>query len=152
MPRSWRITKTARVATAFDGEGARTNGGRWNSPGTLVVYTAQTESLAALELLVHLRAADLLKSYSSIPVSFEDSLVEVVDPARLPSDWKDFPAPSALQRIGDRWVAEQRSVVLRVPSAIVPSESNFLLNPRHSAFGLVAIGPANSFQFDRRLK
>ena len=152
MPRSWRIAKSARAATAFDGEGARLYGGRWNSPGTVVVYTAQTESLAALELLVHLQASQLLMSYCSLPVDFDDALVEVVDPTSLPSDWRSSPAPSVLQQIGDRWAADHRSVVLQLPSAIVPREANFIINPRHPDFGSLSIGPPDSFDFDPRLE
>jgi RES domain-containing protein len=152
MPRGWRIVKSARTATAFDGEGARLYGGRWNSPDTPMVYTAQNQSLAALELLVHLSAAQLLLSYSSIPVDFDLAWVEVVDPGALPSDWRAYPPPTALQELGDRWIAEQRSAVLQVPSALIPAELNFLLNPNHPDFAQVTIGPPTPFQFDPRLK
>lgn len=152
MPTSWRIVKSALAAHAFDGEGARLYGGRWNSPGTGVVYTAQSEALAALELLVHLQSSQLLRSYSSISARFDDALVEAVAPARLPSAWRVYPAPAALQEIGDRWAAEQRSAVLRVPSAIVPAEFNYLLNPAHRDFARIALGKPSRFEFDRRLK
>jgi len=152
MPRSWRITKSARASSAFDGEGARLYGGRWNSPGTPAVYTAESVSLAALELLVHLQATQLLVSYSSIPADFDDALVEAVAPASLSPDWRNHPAPSALQRFGDQWAARQRSVVLQVPSAIVPGELVYVLNPRHPDFGRLAIGAPTPFRFDPRLK
>lgn len=148
----WRIVKSTRAATAFDGEGASRYGGRWNSPGTAIVYTAQSQSLAALELLVHLQSSELLFSYSTIAATFDDKLVEIVDPAGLPTDWMDYPAPAALQQIGDQWVAAQRSVVLRVPSAVVPGEYTFLLNPGHPDFVKIAIGPPTPFRFDPRLR
>jgi RES domain-containing protein len=148
----WRIAKATRAATAFDGEGARLYGGRWNSPGTAMVYTAESRSLAALELLVHLQASQLLMSYSSISATFGDELLEVVTPATLPADWDRSPAPVALQEIGDRWVATARSAVLQVPSAMVPTERLFLVNPNHTDFGRVAIGAPTPFQFDPRLK
>lgn len=151
MRRAWRIVKSARAGSAFDGEGARLHGGRWNSPGTPLVYTAQSESLAALELLVHLQSSPLLTSYCTIPVDFDDALVEAVAPESLPPDWRDHPAPSALQRIGDVWAAEKRSAVLQAPSAIVPSELNFVLNPRHPDFARIAVGRPRVFQFDSRL-
>ena len=152
MPTGWRITKSARVGNAFDGEGARLHGGRWNSPGTAVVYTAESQSLAALELLVHLHASQLLASYSTISADFPDELVQTVDPGSLPEDWQSSPAPLALQELGDRWAADGTSVVLRVPSVVVPLESNFILNPRHPDFGEVVIGSGRPFQFDPRLK
>lgn len=152
MPRGWRIVKAARATTAFDGEGARLYGGRWNSTGTAVVYASQSESLAVLELLVHLQSSQLLMSYCSIPVDFNDGLVEMVDPGVLPEDWSALPGPSALQEIGDNWAAEQRSVVLQIPSAIVPNEYNFVINPRHPDFAQVGIGPSTPIQLDPRLK
>lgn len=152
MPRGWRIVKSARTATAFDGEGARLFGGRWNSPKTPMVYTAQSQSLAALELLVHLGAAQLLLSCSSIPVDFDPAWVEPVDPAALSPDWRAYPPPKALQVLGDQWIAEERSAVLQVPSALIPEELNFLLNPNHPDFARVTIGPPTPFQFDPRLK
>ena len=152
MPRGWRIVKSAHARTAFDGEGARLYGGRWNSPGTAVVYTAQGESLAALELVVHMQATHILMSYCSIPADFDNSVVRVVDPAALPADWRDFPAPRALQQIGDQWAVEQRSVVLQVPSAIVPAELNYILNPRHPDFTQITIGSPSQFPFDPRFK
>lgn len=152
MPTAWRIVKSAQAATAFDGEGARLHGGRWNSPGTPMVYTSHTQSLAALELLIHLQASHLLLSYSSIPANFDSALVQLLDRANLPADWRSSPAPPPLQEIGDRWVAEARSVVLQVPSTIVPSEPNFLFNPGHPDFDQVAIGSPTAFEFDPRLK
>lgn len=152
MPTGWRIVKSARVSTAFDGESARIHGGRWNSPGTALVYTAHSESLAALELLVHLQASHLLASYSAIPATFDEALAEPVDLDALPEDWRRFPAPAALQQIGDQWVSERRSAVLRVPSALVPSEASFLVNPAHRDFARITIGPPRAFLFDPRLK
>ncbi|HVR29407.1 MAG TPA: RES family NAD+ phosphorylase [Thermoanaerobaculia bacterium] len=152
MPTGWRITKAARAATAFEGEGARLYGGRWNSPGTALVYTAESQSLAALELLVHLQASQLLTSYCSISATFDGELIEVIDRAALPRQWRRFPAPVELQEIGDRWAAARRSVVLEVPSAVVPAERLFLLNPSHSDFASVAIGSPVPFELDPRLK
>ena len=152
MLRGWRIIKSARASEAFDGEGARLHGGRWNSPGTPVVYTAQSESLAALELLVHLHAGQLLLSYSSIPVDFEDTAVEAVEPARVSPDWRGGAAPVALRLFGDQWAAEQRSVVLQVRSAVVPREAIYILNPRHPRFSRLTLGDPTPFEFDPRLK
>ena len=152
MPRGFRIVKSTHSANAFDGEGARQYGGRWNSPGTAVVYAAQSESLAALELLVHLQASQLLSSYSTLAVDFEDSLVEVCVASALPSDWNEYPAPTGLQELGDRWVCENRSAILQVPSAVIPTEAIYVLNPNHPDFRRIAIGPPTPFRFDPRLK
>jgi len=152
IQRAWRIVKSRLASDAFDGEGARLHGGRWNSPGTAMVYLATSESLAALELLVHLQSSHLLMSYCSIGVELDDASIEILDAAALPADWRSHPAPAELQRIGDRWVSEGRSLGLRVPSAIVPREANLLINPIHPQMHDLAIGPARPFDFDPRLK
>src|SRR5215218_8031319 len=151
MATGWRIVKSRHTGTAFDGEGARLYGGRWNSPGTPMVYTSSTISLAVLEILVHLQEASLLSSYSLISADFDDALVERLDHSMLPDGWRTYPAPSDLQRIGDEWVRSQRSVALEVPSVIVESESNYLLNPAHPDFSSVVIGEPELFTFDEHL-
>jgi RES domain-containing protein len=152
MPTAWRIVKTRRAADAFDGEGARKFGGRWTSPGTRVVYTASSQSLAALEMLVHLHSSQLLDAYSVIPVTFADRLIEVIELAGLPGEWRHAPVPAAVQAIGDDWVRAGRSAVLKLPSAVVPAEWNYLLNPAHADFGEISVGAAAAFEFDSRLK
>jgi len=148
---AWRIVKQKQTRVAFTGEGARRYGGRWNSKGVSVLYVAQSQSLAALEMLVHLGSGELLNYYSAISVSFDEHLVLDVDSASLPKNWKAYPAPKRLQKIGDVWVSAAKSVVLRIPSVIVPSENNFLLNPAHPDFDKLAIGEPLRFRFDPRL-
>lgn len=151
MIRAWRILKTRYSADAFSGEGARLYGGRWNSPGIAMVYTAGSKSLATLELLVHLDNTSVLPSFSSCPVDFDDSLVELIDPATLPRDWRQSPAPISLQDMGDDWISRGSSVVLRVPSAVIESEYNYLINPVHSDFKKLLIGSMEVFKLDPRL-
>jgi len=149
--RAWRITKSKHAAIAFSGSGAKTFGGRWNNPGTAIVYTAGSASLAILEMLVHLQAAELLKRYVIFQVTFDESLVSEMNAAKLPRTWRRSPPPAAVQQIGDAWVAAKRSTVLRVPSVIVPSERNYLLNPAHPDFAKIAWGPKTAIRFDPRL-
>ena len=151
MITAWRIVKARRHAGAFDGEGARLNGGRWNSPGSPVVYTAGSAALAALELLVHLGQGAALQSYVLIACTFAEAHTMRLDRSRLPANWRSYPAPAEIQSLGDDWIKSRASVVLEVPSAIVESESNYLLNPRHSDFPAVTIAEPRSFQFDIRL-
>lgn len=151
MPLAWRIVKASRVASAFDGEGARLYGGRWNSPGHALVYTAENVSLAALELLVHLQDSALLSSYSLLSARFATALVRKLERAALPVGWNGYPAPLQLRELGDTWIAAGRSAVLEVPSAVVPAEKNYLLNPAHRDFGKVTLGTPQRFSFDPRL-
>ncbi len=148
---AWRITKRKRVKTAFSGTGARKYGGRWNSPGTSIVYAAQTQSLAVLEILVHLDGPELLQRYVLIGVEIAETLVRDVLPADLPLNWRADPVPATVRQIGDKWIESGASAVLRVPSTLVPAESNFLLNPAHPDFKKLVIQDPIAFHFDARL-
>ena len=149
--KAWRITKQRHARTAFSGEGARLYGGRWNSAGVPVVYVAESQSLAVLELLVHLDAPTLLEKYVFLEVEFDVSLVTDLDRNSLPKNWQSDPVPQVIQTLGDRWVLSGDSAVLRVPSVLVPRESNFLLNPRHPDFGKIGVSRPQAFRFDPRL-
>jgi len=148
---AWRIAKRKHAKTAFSGSGARRYGGRWNSPGVSMVYTAQTQSLAVLEMLVHLDGPELLQRYVLIGVEIDEALVRQLDSTELPRNWRSNPAPAALRKIGDAWVASKASAVLHVPSTLVSAESNYLLNPAHPEFKKLVMGESTSFQFDQRL-
>jgi RES domain-containing protein len=125
-------------------------GGRWNTPGRRIVYTAGSQSLAILEMLTHLESSELLDRYSFFSVQFDSSDVEEIAPGMLPKSWRSYPPPRKVQEVGDAWVARATSPVLRVPSAIVPAESNYLLNPAHPGFaGLTVAGPI-PYRFDAR--
>lgn len=148
---AWRVVKAKHAANAFDGEGARVDGGRWNSPGTPVVYTSQSAALAALEMLVHLGRASILGAYVLIPCTFDGHLVSRLDQKRLPKNWRSYPAPPELQLIGVEWAKNDTSAVLEVPSAIVDTDSNYLLNPQHADFRTIRVMDPQVFEFDLRL-
>lgn len=150
MPSAWRLTKTKLLSGAWDGQGAKKSGGRWNSVGIAVVYTSSTLSLALVEVLVHLPSG-ILPAYSAVRVDFDESMVAGIEPRALPGNWRDYPPPPETKAIGDRWVAEGSSLVLRVPSVIVPNEFNYILNPSHPAFADISIGEPMEFPFDPRL-
>lgn len=149
--RAWRIVKRKHSKDGFSGEGARQLGGRWNSPGVAMVYTAEHVSLAVLEIFVHVEHTGLLANYVLFQVDFEDGLVETFEPASLPRNWRSYPAPLSLRAIGDQWVADGQSAVLSVPSSVVPLERVFLLNPQHPAFPRIKVGKPQPFSFDARL-
>jgi RES domain-containing protein len=151
MLTAWRIVKAKYANRAFDGEGARLYGGRWNSVGTPMVYTSQSVSLAVLEMLVHLEDTSVLAAYRLCAVTFDEALLETVGEKMLPPNWRDPLAPPALQHLGDDWVQSRRSAVLRVPSVVVPSEYNYLLNPLHPQFAKLEFGAPLPFEFDSRL-
>ena len=145
----WRVVTERYASTAFSGEGARLYGGRWNPKGVAMVYTAQTQSLALLEMLV--QDSPLRARYVMIPARFPQRLVERIDPARLPADWREISARGELQQIGNTWSQMRTSAVLAVPSAVVPAETNYLLNPDHPDFVDVEIGAREEWLTDPRL-
>ncbi|MGH7514142.1 MAG: RES family NAD+ phosphorylase [Gemmatimonadales bacterium] len=151
MPIIWRIAKTRLAGSAFDGEGARLNGGRWNSVGVRVAYASESIALASLEVLVGLQESRVLASYSLVSAQIDEASVETLLPTSLPVNWRHHPPAPDTQAIGDQWVVEQRSLVLRVPSAVVEAESNYLLNPAHPDFGTIKASPPMPYAFDARL-
>ena len=149
--RAFRLAKPRHAAHAWSGEGARVHGGRWNAPGTRVVYASGSVALAALELLVHLETPVLLDAYDLHEARFDSRLVVTLPPHALPEDWRSDPAPPSVRALGDGWVRRSESAVLRVPSAVVAEEPNYLLNPDHRRFREVERLRPRRFRFDPRL-
>jgi len=136
----------------MDGEGARLHGGRWNSEGLAVVYFSSSLSLAALEYLVHVDIEDSPSDLVAIEVDVPEGLREDrLLPSELPSDWNQVADHPECVRRGDVWLRQGRTALLRVPSAVVPIETNILLNPEHRDAGRVRVTRAEPFAFDRRL-
>lgn len=148
---AWRIVKKRYAKSAFDGDGARRFGGRWNSPGVPMVYVASSRSLAVLEMAVHLDPPALLSSFVLIPCEFDQGLVTTLDRSLLPVLWRRDPPLPDLAAIGDAWVKQARSAALAVPSAVIDEELNYLLNPMHPDFPDILIGSPRDFSFDARL-
>ncbi len=148
---AWRIAKAKHATNGFDGEGARLYGSRWSSPTVRVAFASETISLAMLEILVHLRKSSPLASYVLLSVEFLENMVLDLDYALLPKNWRSFPAPPRVQAIGDAWVKANSSVMLRVPSVIVPREHNFLINPVHNDFSKLIISRPQPLEVDARV-
>ena len=130
----YRLVHQKWAEQAFDGEGARLYGGRWNSKGQSCVYTAGSEALAILEILVHLNNRAALKQYRLFQLSLDAEQLLTVSLTNLPQNWRQQPAGADSARIGDDWLAQQASLALAVPSVIAPREQNILLNPAHVAY------------------
>jgi len=150
--RVWRICKRKYADQAYSGVGAKLYGGRWNEPGLVVVYTAGSLSLAALETFVHLEPDllpdDLVAVVADLPAKISQTRLRI---AALPSDWREYPAPDSLKQIGTNWLRLAATAVLVVPSAIIPQENNYLINPAHKDFHRLKIHPVLPFQFDPRM-
>jgi RES domain-containing protein len=148
---AWRTTRKKYVREAFSGEGAKQFGGRWNPAGYPVVYVAQSLSLAILELIVHLDDDSDICSFAAIPVTFHSALLQVLPESQWPANWFSLPIAEPSQQVGKKWLEEMSSVVLQVPSSVVPRECNFLINPLHPKFSKLKIGPPQSIHIDQRI-
>ncbi len=156
MPIVWRLIKARYAASAFDGEGARRYGARWNSPGVAVAYAADSPALAVLEVLVHLQRSATLAAYVLASADIPDDVIEALPVRELPTNWRRSPSPPEAQRVGDAWVAAGRSVALEVPSAVLPEAAVvlgriYLLNPARPSFARLTRLPIIPFSFDDRL-
>jgi len=150
--RVWRLCRASRANDSLSGEGGVHASGRWHLRGTRIVYTSATLSLASLEVLVHVNRAFAPPDLVAVEVEVSASVaIERVPFSRLPANWDADPAPAALQDLGSRWAASRRSAVLEVPSAVIPRERNYLLNPAHPHFSRVRVVGRTPFSFDARL-
>jgi len=146
-----RLVKARHAASPLDGEGARRAGGRWNAKGIPLAYGSSTLSLAVLELLVHLDPAfpnDLVAVEAEIP---DNMPILQLFPADLPDGWRKAAALSDLQAKGGDWIQRAASGVLLVPSVIVPSEVNILVNPAHPDAARILVVARSPFTLDPRL-
>jgi RES domain-containing protein len=151
--RVWRIEKEIFAASAKTGEGARIAGGRWNLPGRPAIYCGQSLALAVVEILVHAATAE---ERADPRVWFELTLPKVVVIAislkKLPAGWNDPMLHPATAALGDAWLRRGKSVALRVPSAVIPGEWNYILNPLHPQFRpSVKWSAPRDLAIDRRL-
>lgn len=151
--RVWRICHADFRQNIFSGEGARRTGGRWNSRGISIIYTSAHLSLAALELFVNLDPDlvpdQMVAAAADIP---DDLPVDQIKVSTLPTHWHTSQHLEYLRSLGDAWFAERRSAVLGVPSALIPRECNYLLNPNHEDFQRIHCGVlVEEFRYDPRM-
>jgi RES domain-containing protein len=126
---------------------------RWNTAGQYIIYTAATASLACLENVVHRGAEGLQAPFKLMRLDIPDQvLIEEVPAAMLPPDWQQVTSYPQCQEIGSAWYQLRRSAVLKVPSAIIASEANYLLNTSHPDFSQVKLLSTEDFIFDPRIK
>ena len=145
----YRITKAVYASQLVASGGAA----RWNGRGQFVIYTAATRALACLENVVHRSGEGLHDVFRVMVIEVPDDLtLETIAVSDLPADWSDFQQYDTCQRIGGDWLRSGRSPVLRVPSAIIAQECNYLLNPAHPDFSRIQLLRTEPFLFDPRIK
>lgn len=148
----WRLCRRRHSRSPLDGSGARKHGGRWNRKGTAIVYCSSSLSLAVLEYLVNTQSDLVPIDLVSISIELRSAVsFKVIRPEDLPKNWRAYPAPVTLQDIGTEWARRNESPLLRVPSAVIPTEENCLLNPAHKEISKVTVREIAPFRFDSRL-
>ncbi|MCW3467692.1 RES family NAD+ phosphorylase [Chitinophaga nivalis] len=148
----YRISKCAYI-NDLSGTGARLYGGRWNSPGHAVVYTAGSRALSALEVLVHIPLKNIVQDFCIATIHIPDHIaIKALTKDDLPSGWQSLTPSPQLQCIGDEWVDTAKYAALRIPSVVIADEFNYLINPLHPEAAEITIVDMQPFVFDQRLK
>lgn len=150
MSRVWRLQRS--VYPVLDGEGARRFDGRWNRPGRAVVYTSENLALCVPELLVQLDTDLVPDDYAAYELDVPESCaMETIDEDVLPPTWRRDATCAACQDLGDTWLEAGRTAILSVPSAVLSSGKNILLNPNHPDMKRIRLVDQEPFAFDPRL-
>lgn len=147
----FRLSK-ADFAMDLSGKGAEKSGGRWNSKGVALLYTSDSRALCTTEIAVHTPLGILPTNYVIIAIEIPDgSSTKELLATSLPHDWRSYPHSYSTQEIGNNFVKISNCLVLKVPSAIVQGEFNYLINPRHKDFKKIKTISVDTFNFDERL-
>ncbi|MFB1040638.1 MAG: RES family NAD+ phosphorylase [Polaribacter sp.] len=149
--RVFRLSKR-KYSKELNGKGAAKSGNRWNSKGTEIIYTAESRALAMAEVAVHLTLATLPSDYVLIEIEIPDNIIiKEIILKELDEDWNNHPPNSNTQKIGDEFIDSIKECLLKVPSAVVQGDSNYLINPYHTDFKKIKIIEITDFPFDKRI-
>jgi len=149
--RVYRLCKSRYSNSVLSGDGGLHADGRWHSQGQPIVYCASSESLAVLELRVHVGPYLPQEGYTLHAIDVPDTLIESLSPTTLIAGWNAVPHSQVSQPIGDTWLEQRRSAALRVPSILSATEFNVLINVRCEPQPSISIADARSYHFDGRL-
>ncbi|MBI1823361.1 MAG: RES domain-containing protein [Nitrospirae bacterium] len=150
---AWRIIQASQRVEALTGEGSHLYGGRWNHKGIPLIYLGGSLALASLEVFVHISSiVPFNQKYFSISARIsEDVTIKKIERESLPPNWQEFPAPDTTKDMGTRWAEQKETVLLQVPSVLIPEEVNYLLNPAHPDFRKIKFSEPKPFYFDARM-
>lgn len=149
--RVFRLSKK-KFSKGLSGKGAAKSGNRWNSKGTEIIYSAESRALAMAEVAVHLTLATLPSDYVMIEIDLPDSIaLKELKLKDLPDDWDTHPPVRSTQKLGDEFIDASDRCVLKVPSAVVQGDFNYLINPYHEDFKKIKIFNVQDFPFDKRI-
>jgi RES domain-containing protein len=132
------------------GTGAAMYGGRWNRKGTLVLSTGESKEIALLETIVHTPSM-IVPKLDIVTLEIPDDSIITIEIDMLPSNWESYPAPTVLSEIGEQWIEDSKTIALKVPSCIIHSAYNLILNCRHIDYKKVKLVDKGNFKFNSRL-
>jgi RES domain-containing protein len=146
----FRISNCKYIADTT-GQGAYLVGGRWNSKGQRMLYTATNASLALLETLAHIPPQMPLLNYCLLQMQIPETSITIITVSMLPKDWQVMPSTDTLKNMGDLFLQQNKYLALQVPSSVMPLENNILLNPNHKLFSKIKIINQQKIEIDKRL-
>jgi RES domain-containing protein len=147
----FRLTRK-KYKIELSGKGAAVMGARWNSKGTELIYTSASRALAMAEVFIHLSLNKLPSDFVMLEINIPETLkMGTVTAKELPERWNEFPYRFNTQQFGDGLVSDNNYAFLQVPSAVVPGDFNYLLNPYHADFSKITIKTYTDFPMDNRL-
>jgi RES domain-containing protein len=147
----YRVGRT-KYSKDLSGEGARLNGGRWNHILIPCIYTSESRALAVLEYTVNVNIDDIPRSLSITTIEIADIAIRDIKLKELPGNWMTAPAPASTKDFGTNLLTQSKSKVLKIPSAVIPQEFNYILNPKNARGKDFKIIRVEDFVYDVRIK
>jgi len=147
----FRVGRT-KYANDLTGEGARLFGGRWNHKLISCIYTSESRSLAILEYTVNVNVDDIPRAMSMATIEIPENNILQLTVAELPGNWRDAPAPAETKNLVSRLLTENNFLAIKIPSAVIPEEFNYVLNPAHAGSAGFKIIKLKDFVYDIRIK
>lgn len=146
----YRLTK-GNYRNEISGVGAERFGGRWNNKGIRIIYTGESRALCTTEIAVHTPLGNVPENYYLQTIQLPKTEIQKISATDLAENWRNFPHTISTKGIGDEFVKKGKLLVLKVPSAVVQDEFNYLINPAHELFTKVRLIAVETFKFDSRL-
>ena len=141
-----------RYARSLTGEGAKLHGGRWNKIGSPCIYTSESKALSVLEYAANVKLEELPSDLSITIYELPDKSWKTIEKGKLPKNWQTIPSPEETKIFGSNLLADKTILAIKIPSIIISSEFNFILNPLADQFQTIKIIDVHSFGFDKRIK
>ena len=141
-----------KFARSLNGEGAKLHGGRWNRVGVPCIYTSESKALCILEYAANVRLEEMPTSLSITTYDLPEKSIKELNLTELPTQWQDIPSPEENKQLGSELLKDVNVLAIRVPSVIVSSEFNFILNPLATKFETIKITDVHIFTMDKRIK